>query len=519
MKTLTPDAITALGGEQYAIGKSGAVEKITHGIQADQARSPDRVAAAIDIENAFGSISRSVVAEEVSATFPAVSSIVGILYGKETPLLWEDSRGEVHIISATTGVDQGCPFSLLAFLLGLKKVLARTHTILQAEGVDEGVTFRAYVDDVYAVCSVTQLPRVLAAFRQAAAEVGLRLNETKLKIWGQPVHNLPAELQQFHTPALQLLGHATERSAGELQTTILGDACGSFEGVLKKLRSALARLWTLHVDGGLSMQSTQALGRLAANSMPQHVLRGTTVTDAQRATYDEIVNRFWSKLLGEPAGLDVARATQLHLPLREGGFSAGGVTHRADAAFLAGTLGALDEIKWSAGVATVAQLRSVCPNLCNAMDTTTTTLMNAGAYGDLTLWQSDQPQPSKGGQRKWTRGLQAMSRNDFWNQQRYATSPLSAPAQPQRLLVFLTPPTSLRQKWRTGLFKLQLVDVSICSRCLQRVASQRTVRIPGLMARSATRCLTLTASTRRPVKLVVASFVAMTRVVTNWLSN
>eukprot|EP00973_Karenia_brevis_P061577 8562923-Karenia_brevis.AAC.1 len=67
---LTPRAKDALGDEQYAIGTSGAVEKVTHGIQVDRAKSPDRVVAAIDIKNAFGTMIRQVAAEEITSTFP-----------------------------------------------------------------------------------------------------------------------------------------------------------------------------------------------------------------------------------------------------------------------------------------------------------------------------------------------------------------------------------------------------------------------------------------------------------------
>ena len=181
------------------------------------------------------------------------------------------------------------------------------------------------------------------------------------------------------------------------------------------------------------MQSTQALARLAAKSMPQHVIRGTVVPAVQREAYDASIDIFWRKLLGETADFDRARKTQLHLPLREGGFSAGGVAHRADAAFLAGSLNALDEVKSAAGVACVEQLRATCPGLCSAMDLATTALQLGGVTEDVSLWQSDQPLPAKGRQRRWMCERRLLRRKRCWSLLRYATQLQCAQAQQREL--------------------------------------------------------------------------------------
>ena len=388
---ITPDAVEYVGEEQYAIGRPGGVEDITHGLQADAASRPGRVVASLDLKNAFGTMSRSVVADDLIDAFPELTNIISLLYCTDTPLLWEDGDGKVHSIDAHTGVDQGCPFSLLAFVVGLRRVLRRAHSILQEQGMGDGVASRAYVEDVGVTCAVEQLAAVIDAFRQAAAEAGMTTNDSKLKLWGQPCDALPAPLQQDHTQALPLLGHTVERSNG-MHTLYLGDAGGSFDKVTVAFKHNLERLWLLHAKGGLPKQTAQALARTAAQALPQHVLRGSVISTAQASVYDYALELFWPKLVNEQE-LDPLRKVQLHLPLKAGDLSAGGVEVRADAAFLAGTLGSLPEVFKAAGVETVAELRRAYPSFVTAMDNTAGSLVAKGVAEHTRLWPCDQPQP------------------------------------------------------------------------------------------------------------------------------
>jgi hypothetical protein len=106
------------------------------------------------------------------------------------------------------------------------------------------------------------------------------------------------------------------------------------------------------------------------------------------------------------AGLDNHRRAQIHLPARYGGFAAGSVKVRADAAFLTGSVGALDEVKRSLGVATVNQLRDLWPAHLDKMDLATTNLEKRGAGRSVRHWQSDQPLEHKRPQKQWTAAVQ-----------------------------------------------------------------------------------------------------------------
>ena len=235
----------------------------------------------------------------------------------------------------------------------------------------------------------------------------MQVHKGKLKLWGQPGGSLPPALAECATETLQILGHAVERAAGQLHTLTLGDSNGSFSRVHMAVRQTLERLWYLHEKGGLAKQTTQALARMATNGAPQHVMRGSPVGDTQAAAYDDMVALFWCRMAGKAGSLDAQRTTQIHLPLRLGGLSSGAVSGRADAAFLVGSLGALEEVKSATGSPTIESLRQICPTYVGAMDRSTAKLEEKGVKGPLRLWQNDQPQKLKGRQREWTREVQA----------------------------------------------------------------------------------------------------------------
>ena len=78
---------------------------------------------------------------------------------------------------------------------------------------------------------------------------------------------------------------------------------------------------------------------------------------------------------------------------------------RADAAFLTGSVGALQELKRCVGVATVNQLRQAWPAHFSSMDVATANLEARGADGTVRHWQSDQPTGLAKPQKSWTTSI------------------------------------------------------------------------------------------------------------------
>ena len=220
IKVITPRAVAALGPEQFAIGRSNAAVDMLHCLQAENA-AYGRAVVSLDLSNAFGSISRGMMGQDMMKEFPELATLISILLSTNTPLLWEDADGIKHEIVEQTGLDQGCPFSLLCFLFGLKRVLARMTELLGEFSGREHGSRKAYVDDVYATCATQNIPQVLKCFELAAAETGMLLNQKKTRIWGVDRESLPQELRQYHVDVLPILGNTVERSGGDSMSQTL----------------------------------------------------------------------------------------------------------------------------------------------------------------------------------------------------------------------------------------------------------------------------------------------------------
>lgn len=458
---LTEKAKGALGDEQYAIGRSGAVDLLTHTLQADACRGDGQAVAAVDLSNAFGAMDRKLMVEELLRDFPALATITGILYGQASPLLWEDADHVLHDLTSSTGIDQGCPLSLLAFCFGMRSVVRRTRQFLQSSGPDgvelaRTLRIRMYVDDLYLVCDPEKLPLALTAFAQAASEHGLEVNEKKLQFWGLPADRFPEQLRANVTATMLVLGNLVERTDGHTRTLTLGDVRGSFAFVYNAVRAKLERLWVLHAEGGLSLQITQALGRVIAQTAPQHILRGSRLDADQKQEFDGMLALFWARLVGETDGLGLlgdSEVGQILLPQRLGGMSAGGVAVRADAAFLSGALEAKAAVADAVGAITTEDLWRRFPAYVDSLNAAVTNLEHLGVEEDLRLWEADQPQVGKGRQRVWTRAVADRQRDHLLataTPRRAATLRSAATSEGSR---FLGMPTEPQQHMSDAAFR------------------------------------------------------------------
>ena len=118
LAVIAPVAAEELGTEQFGVGRPNAVVEMTHGLEAENAVNGKAVLG-FNIANAFGSMGKGAVGGDFMDTFPALSSIISILLPSETPWLWEDADGHVHELFGQTGLDQGCPSSLILILFGM----------------------------------------------------------------------------------------------------------------------------------------------------------------------------------------------------------------------------------------------------------------------------------------------------------------------------------------------------------------------------------------------------------------
>ena len=150
-----------------------------------------------------------------------------------------------------------------------------------------------------------------------------------------------------------------------------------------------------------------------ASSKPQHVLCSTHVTTEQAEKYDRVAEKIWDRILAPTGGFSLEQRMQLHLPIQEGGFSVGGTSLRAEAAYVAGNMAAWGEIQAAAGAVGVEALQRLTPSIVEALDKASTNVATAAGAPEALQWRTDRPMATKGKQKEWTRAIAAKMKKEL----------------------------------------------------------------------------------------------------------
>ena len=182
------DAFRVLTPLQLGVGVKVGCEAIVHSVSRtleDKNLSPDSCwCLLLDFSNAFNSISRTCMFEEVRTHVPGLAAWVESCYGAE-PLL---HFGE-HTILSRCGVQQGDPLGPLCFALSLHPIVERIkrevpHLLINAWYLDDG-TLCGSPDD---------LLRALKIVEEDGPAKGLNLNMLKSLLY------IPEEADISHNP-------------------------------------------------------------------------------------------------------------------------------------------------------------------------------------------------------------------------------------------------------------------------------------------------------------------------------
>lgn len=152
---------------QYGVGVQGGAETVVQGLRIFKPLHDGNTVVGIDFTNAFNSVDRHAIGNEVADHFPLLKTWFMLCYGKPSRLL---VRGQAPIESSR-GVQQGDPLGPFFFSLALQP-------ILEAVSSPECCVM-AYLDDVHLCGPPSVVAKAAIEIRSAAAAIGLSSNINK----------------------------------------------------------------------------------------------------------------------------------------------------------------------------------------------------------------------------------------------------------------------------------------------------------------------------------------------------
>ena len=300
---------------QYGVATPGGLEQVVHQLQAGLEAHEDWGLFKCDLSNAFNSVARATIFEEVSEHFPSLLPFTTFLYGQPSPLIYRNGDSSA-VLSSQEGVHQGDPLGPFYFCIAINACLQ----LLQESHV--GIVVAAYFDDVTILGPPEKIGDVLPELVSGLESCGLHFN--------------PAKCELFHPDAeSQVWAHGMRTSCDG--TVVLGAALGSpefaqshYESVAQQGRSLLQSISLME-----STQCAFLLLKFCANSRIAHITRLSPPDHTVEATllHDSMIEESMAKLLGVCRFTELARK-QMRLRPFNGGLGLASMFDQRHHAFL-----------------------------------------------------------------------------------------------------------------------------------------------------------------------------------------
>ena len=319
---------------QFGLSKSG-LESITHITKEALKEHPNWVLLRLDLVNAFNTILRKIIFEEVQKHFPLLLPWLKCLYGRFSHLWTKSENGSFYFpLSSEEGVKQGCTLGSFLFCLAIQNpVIKKINALLTSLSSDSSSI--GLLDDINIIADPSALTHDFwKQIELIFADCGLSINMKKATLYTSTCSEdslsilrseLPSSLK-FQTDGVELVG-----------TPIGNDAfCYNYWDVnlLQEMRIAiplicswpdvqralcLFRLCVVskynyflrHSDPRLnySIEISETIHHLIANGLAR-ILDPLTTEEFQNVLNE----RIWSQLIPEDGGLWNSRSAAYSSP-------------------------------------------------------------------------------------------------------------------------------------------------------------------------------------------------------------
>ena len=161
---------------QHGVATECGTELIVHHIELLLQHNPDWVVLKSDVRNAFNSISRQQMLEQVVGSFPDILNHVAQMYGRISPLVFMQGITPVTIESAE-GVHQGDPLGPVLFATAIHSVLK------DLQEMHPKVRILAYLDDVFVLGHPTDIQSAFQDLKKSFFAINMIIADSKCEIY------------------------------------------------------------------------------------------------------------------------------------------------------------------------------------------------------------------------------------------------------------------------------------------------------------------------------------------------
>ncbi|XP_062510478.1 uncharacterized protein LOC134186508 [Corticium candelabrum] len=266
---------------QHGVSTEVGTDLLLHHIQILLEANSDWIALKTDAKNAFTSIHRSHLPQQVMKSFHILTNHVMQMYSGFCSLVFLQYNVPV-ILSSKEGIHQGDPLGPVLFSLGIQQTLVDLQSNFQA------VRVLAYLDDVFLVGPAKHVLDAFSTLQPEFFKIGLEIQEAKCEIYCSHDKEDTSSEYTIHVSSEGIMILGTPIGKREY----VARACST---IAEKMNDLCRQLVDLD-----NVQASMLLLRYCHTTRLNHLARGTSPETLEQAAtiHDKQTKSMFSRLLG-----------------------------------------------------------------------------------------------------------------------------------------------------------------------------------------------------------------------------